>query len=145
MHGGQGARVIDRANAVRLTPALLKQVVRELDALPFCQKDDSNARGMAMLRLLEDEVPEIVTPWDRAAFLMVLDFRMSALEQLCEQPEWRTWLRRCWRSALSVYMHDAMVEAAATERLIEQNGRATFEPGRFFRTMLRFCEAEGRA
>lgn len=144
-HGGPDAGVIERANAVRLTPALLKEVMRALDALPSCQRGDFTARGQAMLRLLDDELPEIVAPRDHAAVLLALDLRMSALARLCERPEWRAWLGESSRLTPSSHLHDAMIEAAATEPLIERDGRAVFDPGRFFRTMLRRCEAEGQA
>lgn len=78
--------------------------------------------------------------------VMAIEFRFTALARLdaAGHPELRAWTAPMAEKG-GVYTSRPLIEAAATEPLIERDGQLVFEEKRFFQRVLEISEEEGRA
>jgi hypothetical protein len=136
--------VIDRANAAPLDPQLLKDMLTCLDEMPEEQRSDMTGRGIGLIRFLEERV-KAQQPMERASILIAFEFRMEAMVRLREHPQYAAWAVRANKQGDPDFINEVMLEAAASEPLIERDDRPAFEPSRFFQRALELAESEGRA
>ena len=68
---------------------------------------------------------------------------MEALSRLHKRSEYRAWSIKAEKRGDPDLIQGVLIEAAATEPLIERNEHPAFEPKRFFETVLRLSEAAG--
>jgi hypothetical protein len=136
--------VIDKANATPLDPDLMKEMLDCLDAMPEEHRKDMLGTGLGLTRFLEERLKE-KEKWVRAMVLISFEFRMEALVDLRNRPEYRAWAMRVGKKGEPDFINEVLIETAASEPLIERNKHPAFEPVAFFRRALERADAEGRA
>ena len=131
--------VIEKVNEESVPLDLFKNLVELIGDLPEGERSDMEGRTMAMIHFLNAADIE----GNHALIMMSVQFRMAALARLRQEPAYRAWSLNAEGSG--DYVHEVLVETAATQRLIELEGEPAFEPKSFFRAALELSEAGGRA
>lgn len=137
--------IAKQINAAPLTPELMKRLMTLVGDMPAEQRSDLTGRSIGIIRFLEEEYPGQET-FERASLITAFQFRMEALMNLRTRPEYRAWtLQLSAHKEEPDVIHQVLVEAAATEPLIQRKKRPAFDPVSFFKRALAMSEAEGRA
>lgn len=117
------ATIIQRGFAAKVSAADLKQAFDAIHALPPEHHTDAAARIVCLIELFGEPGQHEVT-----ARVSAIDWRCLALARLYHRPEFKYWS-----------VHDGVItigpillEAAATEPLIETGGQPGFDADRFF-------------
>ena len=131
---------------VPLDVDLMKRLVKHVDDMPQETRSDLTSRTLALIRFLEgfDDHREQDR---RASILVSFDARMRALAALRDAPEFGAWTIRAAKSGDPDLLHEVMIETAATEPLIADQGGdwPSFDTASFLRHALKRVEAEGEA
>ena len=131
---------IEEANERPVPIDLFKELVGTLASLPRDGRSDFESRAFGMTQHLQAAKVE----GDHAFIIMLVQLRMEALARLSNEPEYRAWSLNSDDGG--DYIHEILVETAATQRLIElEDGRPSFEPRSFFHAALERSELDGRA
>jgi hypothetical protein len=133
--------LIEKASGTTLSPELMKRMAKCVDEMPAEHRGDATARGLALAHFLWAESRDRAEVLARISTLVTFEFRMEALVQLRERPEYRAWAM----TGVPDISDSPLIEVAAAHPLVERNKRPAFDPVTFFRAVLGRVEASGRA
>jgi hypothetical protein len=136
--------VFDRANTAPLDAQLMKEMMTCLEQMPEEQRADMTGRAIGLINFLEERLGT-QDSMERASILIAFEFRMEAMVRLRDDPQYKAWAVRADKRGDPDLINEVMLEAAASEPLMEMEERPAFEPRRFFRRALELAESVGRA
>jgi hypothetical protein len=135
---------IDDANANPVDSELMKQMLEFLETVPIGQRGNMSDRTMELLGFLEQKLSNLET-LARAAILISFEIRMEALFRLRRRPEYRAWAIAAVKKRGPDFIHEILIETAASEPLSQRNNRPAFNPVSFFRRALERTQPAGSA
>jgi hypothetical protein len=123
------ATIIQRGFAAKVSAADLQQAFDAIHALPPEHHTDAAARIVCLIKLFGDPGRHEVT-----ARVAAIDWRCLALARLYHRPEFKYWSVRSPDGIITI--GPILLEAAATEPLIETGGEPAFDADGFFKRLL---------
>jgi hypothetical protein len=115
------ATIIQRAFAAKVSAKDLERAYKALHARPLKDPTDIAARVVCLIELFGEADRRQVT-----ARVAAIDWRCIALARLASHPEFKN-----WSLSDATVPPPALLQAAATEPLIEINGEPGFDAGGF--------------
>ena len=113
----------------------MKRAIEALNALPPEDRTDVAARVVCLIRLFGEPGQYEVNP--RVA---AIDWRLQALTRLADRQEFNNW---SFPGLYGATIATAVLEAAASEPLIEIDGHPGFDADKFFKRLLTAAEERG--
>jgi hypothetical protein len=122
----------------KVSAADMESALKAINAMPGEDRIDITARTICLIKLFDHRRDQT----DVATLISAIDFRFEALAKLSRRPEFGCWSmpRRDGSNSVAI----TVLEAAATEPLIELQKRPAFDADSFFKRLLVITEAEGR-
>jgi hypothetical protein len=128
--------VVERILSAKVSAAEMERALKAINALPAEDRTDIAARAICLIELFGEPGSKEVS-----ARVAAIDWRFQALVQLSGRPEFKNWSQPGRNGANSMAV--TVLEAAATEPLIEIDGQPGFDPDSFFKRLLAITEEEG--
>jgi hypothetical protein len=128
--------VVDRILRAKVSAAEMERALEAINALPPEDRADIAARAICLIELFGEPGHKEVS-----GRIAAIDWRFQALAQLSGRPEFKNWSLPGCDGASS--MPVTVLEAAATEPLVEIDGQPGFDPDSFFKRLLAITEEEG--
>ena len=125
--------IVQQILSAKVSTAEMECALEAISSLSPEDRKDIGARAVCLIRMFgENEV---------SARVAAIDWRFQALARLSTRPEFRNWSLRGCDGASKIAI--TVLEAAATEPLIELEDRPAFDADSFFKRLLAITEEEG--
>lgn len=130
------AGIVERILDAEVSAADMARALEAINALPPEHRADIGARAMCLMGLFAHRGPPGIN-----LRIAAIDWRFQALARLANRPEFKNWSLPGRDGATNIAI--TVLEAAASEPLIEIDGRPGFDADTFFTRLLSLTEEEG--
>jgi hypothetical protein len=134
--GGNMSGIVERILEVEVSSDDMRRALQAINALPAEDRGDIAARAICLMRLFEHGSRS-----ELSARVAAIDWRFQALSRLAARAEFKAWSLPGAHDAVEIAPD--VLEAAASEPLIEVDNQPGFDADAFFIRLLMITKGGG--